>query len=40
MTNQTEDRNARKTGEILLEIRDLHIEGRTDEDVAEDRQRR
>jgi len=31
MTNPSDNRNARKTGEILLEIRDLHIEGRTDE---------
>ena len=31
MINPSDDRDARKTGEILLEIRDLHIEGRTDE---------
>ena len=31
MINPSDDRDARKTDEILLEIRDLHIEGRTDE---------
>ena len=32
MTDHSDVTDAKKTGEILLEIRDLHIEGRTDEE--------
>ena len=35
MTDHSDVTDAKKTGEILLEIRDLHIEGRTDEEWLE-----